>query len=76
VDEMLVNQRIAEEICDLGKCNGKQFQRGDCVALLDGKVVAVANDLDTALRTLRALAPEPHRGMLFEVAPRIVEVIR
>jgi hypothetical protein len=56
--------------------NGRQFQQGECVALLDGRVVAVAANLDAALRALRALDPDPRRGMVFEVAAPVTDVIR
>jgi hypothetical protein len=74
--ELDINQQIAEQICTAGSLNGQQFPRGECVALLDGKVVAAAKDLDSALRALRALEPNPLRGMVFEVAPPMIDVIR
>jgi len=74
--EIDINQRVSEEICNGAMCNGKQFRAGDWIALLDGKVVAVAGDLDRALRSLRALDPDPRRGMVFEVGPPVTDVIR
>jgi hypothetical protein len=71
-----VNQQVAEQICNTGRLNGKQFNRNEYVALLDGNVVAVEKDLDSALRSLRALAPDPLRGMVFEVGPPVPDVIR
>ncbi len=70
------NQQVAAQICSAGRLNGKQFLPGECVALLDGNVVAVAKDLETALRSLRALDPDPERGMVFEVGPPVTDVIR
>ena len=69
--EIDINQEVAEQICNGPRWNGKEFRSGECVALLDGKVVAVAKDLDAALRALRILDPGPRRGMVFEVAPRL-----
>jgi hypothetical protein len=76
MNEMQLNQQVAEHICDVRQANGRQFQLGACVALLDGQVVAVAGDLDAALRDLRALDPNPGRGMVFEVATPVTDVIR
>jgi hypothetical protein len=76
MNEMLINQEVAERICCAGQLNGRQFQQGECVALLDGRVVAVAANLDAALRALRALDPDPRRGMVFEVAAPVTDVIR
>jgi hypothetical protein len=69
MNELEANQQPAQQICDAGRLNGKQFRPGECVALLDGKVVAVAKDLGAALGALRALDPNPTRGMFFEVGP-------
>jgi hypothetical protein len=74
--EQDINQSVAEEICNGFRLNGQEFLIGECVALLDGKVVAVAKDLGTALRALRAVDSDPHRGMIFEVGPPVVDVIR
>jgi len=76
MSEIEVNQEVADQICDAGRLNGKQFQRGQCVALLDGKVVAIASRLESALQALRALDADPRRGMVFEVGPRETDVIR
>ena len=46
------------------------------MALLDGRVVAVAPTPDEAIIALRALDPDPKRGMVVEVSPAVVEVIR
>lgn len=74
--EYEVNQRVAERICDGAGFEGRQFHNGDCVALLDGRVVAVAPDLAAALDQLRALDPDPNRGMVFEIRPNTPDVIR
>jgi hypothetical protein len=76
MSELAVNQQIAEQICNAGRLNGKAFRAGECVALLDGKVVAVAKNLDSALRELRTIDPNPLRGMVFEVGPPVTDVIR
>ena len=70
------NRRIAESICADFAWNGQRFREGDYVALLDGKIVAVADNPDDAIATLRALEPDPKRGMVIEVTHPILEVIR
>ena len=74
--ETEINQQVAEQICQTGQWNGQEFRSGECVALLDGKVIAVAKDLEGALRGLRAVDPNPRRGLLFEVGPPASDVIR
>lgn len=76
MDEKAINQQVAEQIRKSPQSNGRTFRLGDCVALLDGKVVGVANDLEGALRALRAIDPNPRRGMIFRVAPPVPDVIR
>ena len=70
------NQQVADRICHDFQWNGRQFAIGDCVALLDGEIVAVANSLDEALSHLRAVDPDPNRGMLVEVRSPVVNVVR
>lgn len=74
--EQDINQQVAEQICNTGRLNGRQFNRSEYVALLDGNVVAVTKDLASALGALRVLDPSPLRGMVFEVAPPVTDVIR
>ena len=76
MSERDVNQKVAEEIRSTCCLNGKKFHLGDWVGLLDGSVVAVEKDLGAALRALRALESNPHRGMIFVVGPPVVDVIR
>lgn len=70
------NQQAADSICRDFKWRGREFQAGECVALLDGAVVAVAADIDRALEALRTIAPDPRRGMLVEVSRPVIDVIR
>ena len=76
MDETQVNQEVAERICRGLQWNGRQLRSGECVALLDGQIVATAEDLDGALQALRTAEPDPRRGMVFEVAPPTTDVIR
>ncbi len=76
MDEIDINQQLADEICAGAALNGEPFRIGECVALLDGKVVAVAKSLDDALCALRALEPNPLRGMVVEVGRPVIDVIR
>jgi len=68
MSEMDQNQRIAETICEQREWDGQSFQLGDCVALLDGRVVAVAAEPDAAIAALRSIEPDASRGMVVEVA--------
>lgn len=76
MNELDRNQHIADLICRDFAWQGRDFQPGDCVALLDGVVIAVAPDLDQALQLLRNIDPDPRRGMLLEVRKPVVDVIR
>ena len=71
MNEKDVNQKVAEEICNEFRLNGQEFQLGECVALLDGKVIAVEKDLWSAVQAVRALDASPNRGMVFEVGPQV-----
>jgi len=76
MNERESNRRIAEAICERFAWNGTTFQEGDFVALLDGKIVAVAKCADDAIAALRNLDPDPSRGFVVEVAHPVVDVIR
>ena len=75
MNEKEIDQKVAEEICNNYRLNGQEFKVGECIALLDGKVVAVEKDLTSAFKALRLLDRDPDRGMLFEVGP-LVDYIR
>lgn len=71
------NQALADRILRDRRLNGQVFSVGDCLALLDGRVMAVASTLDEALAALRHADPDPARGMVMEVgSPDAVDVIR
>lgn len=76
MNETEKNQRVADAICRDFAWEGRKFQLGECVALVDGEIVAVASGLDEALETLRKIEPDPRRGMLVEVRKPTVDVIR
>jgi hypothetical protein len=76
VNEQEQNRRIAETICEQFSWNGHDFEEGTCVALLDGKIIAVAECPDDAIAALRKLDADPKRGMVVEVAHPVVDVIR
>ena len=76
MDDIRRNEEIAEQICVDRKWHGQQFDIGDCVALLDGRIVTVAGSLDDALRALREADPDPRRGMVFEVALPVMDMVR
>jgi hypothetical protein len=70
------NLRIAQTFQSGFDWDGRPVRDGDLVALLDGRVVAVADTADAAIAALRALDPDPRRGMVIEVAPPTIDVIR
>ncbi len=70
------NLRIAESICADFAWGGRTFREGECVALLDGEIVAVADEPDDAISALRALDPDPQRGIVVQVSRPVVDVIR
>jgi len=70
------NLRIAQTVHRDFAWNGQVFQTGDFVALLDGQIVAVKNNVDDAISALRALDFDPKRGMVVDVSPSTVDVIR
>ena len=74
--EAETNQKTADQICNAGRLNGKQFRTGEFVALLDGLVVAVEKNLAAALQALRSADPDPRRGMIVQVGPVVTDVIR
>jgi hypothetical protein len=76
MNEKESNLRIAGSIGAEFAWNGQTFREGDYVALLDGKIVAVADNPDEAISALRAIDPDPKRGMVIEVAHPVVDVIR
>jgi hypothetical protein len=76
MNEQEHNRRIAETICERFAWNGQTFEEGHCVALLDGKIIAVTETPDDAIAALRRLDPDPKRGMVVEVAHPVVDVIR
>jgi hypothetical protein len=70
------DQTVAEQICRDLLYQGRRFQLGEYVALLDGEVVATAKTVEEAARELDQVAPDPKRGLIFEVAPLQPDVIR
>ena len=75
MNEKKRNQETADRILQNRQWNGRQFSVGDCVALLDGEIVAVAKSFDDALKQLRSADSDPGRGMLVEVKPAVLDVI-
>ncbi|MBP89541.1 MAG: hypothetical protein CMJ64_23000 [Planctomycetaceae bacterium] len=70
------NLRVAETLRREHRWSGQTFNDGDYVALLDGSIVAVADNPDDAISALRAAEPDPLRGMVIEVSHPKVDVIR
>ena len=76
MSERDINQQVADQVCRTFRLNGNEFLRGDCLALLDGKVIAVEKNRILALKALRDADPDPERGMIVEVTPPVMDVIR
>jgi hypothetical protein len=76
MNEQTLNQQAAEQIILQRRWRGKAFAFGEHVALLDGEVVAVAKTAEDAIHKLRSLAADPKRGMVIEVTPDLIDVIR
>ena len=76
MSERETNEQFAEQIQRAGQWNGKPHRPGEWIALLNGQVIAVADDLDGALLALRRLDPDPQRGMIVEVGPPAIDVVR
>ncbi len=76
MSDLHANQAVADHICRHFEWQGSTFQPGQCVALLKGEVVAVAESLDDALAALRAIEPDPAKGMVLEVAVPVTDVVR
>lgn len=70
------NQRVAETLWREHQWCGQTFEDGQFVALLDGNIIAVAENPDEAISALRAAEPDPRRGMVVDVSPPEVDVIR
>ena len=70
------NLRVAEALCEDFQWDGKVFKQGEYVVLLDGKIIAVADNPDDAISELRSIDPDPKHGMVVEVSHPAVDVIR
>jgi hypothetical protein len=70
------NLRVADSVCREFEWEGRIFTEGEFVAILDGEIVAVTDNPDDAIAALRAIAPSSRRGMVMEVTPPSVDVIR
>lgn len=70
------NQELADHICEHFAWNGRRFDEGEFVSLLDGEVFAVGPTLEEVLTALRKADPDPARGMVFEVASSTMDMIR
>ena len=70
------NTQVADRICQELEFNGQSFQIGQYAALLDGRVVGTAQSLADAMELLDRLSGDPNRGMIVEVGPTPIDVIR
>jgi hypothetical protein len=70
MNEQEITRKIAERICERFFWRGQRFKEGNFVALLAGKVIAVADNPDDAIAALRAIEPDVDRGMVVEVRVR------
>lgn len=76
MSERELNQHVADRLCEDFAWDGRTFCQGDCVALLNGKIVAVKDNARDAILALRAIDRDPQRGMVVEVSHPQVDVIR
>lgn len=76
MNEVELNQQVADRICRDFEFNEQKFAIGDCVAILNGEVVAITTSLDEALEKLRSIDPDPTHGMLLEVRSPVMDVVR
>ena len=72
----MVGEMLAEKMCQEFAWDGQPLQEGDCVAILDGRVIAVARKPDEAIASLRKADPNPRRGMVIEISRPTLDVIR
>lgn len=70
------NLRIAEAVCRDFEWHGQKFREGEYRVLLDGKIIAVADNADDAISALRALDPDPKHGLVIPVEVPAMDVIR
>lgn len=70
------DQEIARQLCERLEYGGRLFHPGQYVAILDGKVVAVADSFEEADQSLSALEPDPRRGLVCLIEPPEPDVIR
>lgn len=76
MSEREVNLRVAETLWKEHQWSGQTVRDGDYVALLDGDIIAVADNPDDVISALRAVEPDPERGMVTHVSPPKVDIIR
>lgn len=74
--EYELNELAAQEIQEKLAYRGRSFTEGEWVALLDAEVVATAPTLAEILARLRAIDPDPDRGLIVRAAAPVVEIIR
>lgn len=71
-----LNLRVAETLWKEHRCNDQTVNDSDYVAILDGDIIAVADNPGDAISALRALDPDPRCGMVVDVRPPEMDVIR
>ena len=76
MNEQERNLRIAQAVHRDFAWYGTTLQEGDFLALLDGQIIAVANNADVAIAALRALDSDAKRGMIVDVSRPAVDVLR
>jgi hypothetical protein len=72
----LSDDEAAKQICTTLSYGGRQFRLGEYVALLDGEVIAVADNFEAVHAALRDREPDWRRGLILQVATPEPDVIR
>jgi len=70
------DQDVASEICSRLEFNGQRFRRGQYVAILEGKVIAVGDSFDEVQQALVAQDPNPYGGLICQVDEPVPDIIR
>ena len=72
----LTDREVARRIRQDLEFDGRRFKLGEFVAILDGRVVAVADTLEELSEKFEEIEPDPSRGLICVAEPQAPEYIR